>query len=176
MPWVASSDMRSLTALMTKCWSRSYLWSPAYLSWRNGSGGEGGGQFDLPSSGKGGWFVIFRLFKSILFFVNWISMYFFHFIKYYLIYFIIIVFWLGFDRPSGLLLFVPAVLFFHSHASLLSVFVCLIVLFHSCCSHAWVFGKTLLHDFPISYSHNEWYFVFSLFGARETKHAQRTLL
>ena len=33
-------------------------------------------------------------------------------IKYYHILFIIIVFWLGCDRPSGLLLFVPAVLFF----------------------------------------------------------------
>ena len=28
-------------------------------------------------SGEGGWFVIFRIFKSILFFVNWISLYFF---------------------------------------------------------------------------------------------------
>ena len=31
-------------------------------------------------------------------------------IKYYHILFIIIVFWLGFDRPTGLLLFVPALL------------------------------------------------------------------
>ena len=35
--------------------------------------------------------------------------------------FIIIVFRLGSDRPSGLPLFVLAVLFFHTHASLLSV-------------------------------------------------------
>ena len=49
-------------------------------------------------------------------------------IKFYQIMFIIIVFRLGCDGPSGLLLFVPAVLFFHTHASLLSVFVCLIVL------------------------------------------------
>ena len=61
--------------------------------------------------------------------------------------FIIIVFRLGCDRPSGLLLFVPAVLFFHTRAPLLCVFVCLIVLFHSCCSHAQVFGKTLLDEF-----------------------------
>ena len=66
--------------------------------------------------------------------------------------------------------------FFHTHASLLSVFVCLIVLFHSCSSHARVFGKTLLHEFPVSYSHTEWYFLISLFSAREYKHAQRTLL
>ena len=31
-------------------------------------------------SGEEGWFVIFQIFKSILFFVNWISLYFFHFI------------------------------------------------------------------------------------------------
>ena len=30
------------------------------------------------NTGKGGWFFIFRLFKSILIFVNWISLYFFH--------------------------------------------------------------------------------------------------
>ena len=68
------------------------------------------------------------------------------------------------------------VTFFHTHASLLIVFVCPIVLFQSCCSHSRVFGKTLLHEFIISYSHTEWYFLISLFGAREYKHAQRTLL
>ena len=48
---------------------------------------------------------------SILFFVNGISLYFFPFlIKYYHILFIIIVFWLGCGRPTGLLLFVPALL------------------------------------------------------------------
>ena len=125
---------------------------------------------------EGGWFVIFRLFKSILFFVNWISLYFFHFLQ-------------NFTRLCLLLLYFDYVVigrrdffyscqlyFFHTHASLLSVFVCLIVLFHSCCSRAWVFGKTLVHEFPVSYSHTEWYFLISLFGAREYKHAQRTLL
>ena len=29
---------------------------------------------------------------------------------------------------------------------------------------------------PFSYSHTEWYFLISLFDAREYKHAQRTLL
>ena len=56
-------------------------------------------------------FFIFWLFKFILFFVNWISLYFFPFvIKYYHIMFIIIVFWWGCDRPSGLLLLVSALL------------------------------------------------------------------
>ena len=50
------------------------------------------------------------------------------------------------------------------------------VLFQSCCSHVRVFGKSLLRAFPISYSHAAWQFRFSLVGARETKHAQRTLL
>ena len=49
---------------------------------------------------------------------------------------------------------------FHSHSSLLTIFVCLIVLFRSCCSRAWVFGKTLVHEFPMSYSHTEWYLLF----------------
>ena len=41
---------------------------------------------------------------------------------------------------------------FHTHASLLPFF-CSFVLFHSCCSHVRVFGKTLVHEFLICYSH-----------------------
>ena len=48
---------------------------------------------------------------------------------------------------------------FHTQAFLLAIFV--VTLFHSCCSHARVFGKTLAHEFPISYSHTEWYLHFS---------------
>ena len=33
-----------------------------------------------------------------------------------------------------------------------------------------------MHEFPISYSHTEWYLLISLFGAREYKHAQLTLI
>ena len=33
---------------------------------------------------------------------------------------------------------------------------CLIVLFQSCCSHAQVFRKTLVHEFLIFYSYTEW--------------------
>ena len=64
---------------------------------------------------------------------------------------IIIVLWLGSDRLSGLffracLTFFRACLtFFHTRASLLIFFVCFIILFHSCCSPARLFGKTLLH-------------------------------
>ena len=41
------------------------------------------------------------------------------------------------------------------------MFVSFFVLFHSCCSHAQVFGKTLVHEFLISYSHTEWHLFFS---------------
>ena len=48
---------------------------------------------------------------------------------------------------------------FHTHAYLLIFFVCLFILFRSC-SHAQVFGKTLVHEFLISYCHTEWYLLF----------------
>ena len=49
---------------------------------------------------------------------------------------------------------------FHTHTSLLTFIICFFILFHSCCFHARVFGKTLVHEFPISCSHNEWYLLF----------------
>ena len=67
--------------------------------------------------------------------------------------FIIIVFCLGCDRPSGLLFFVLTSFFVPSSSVSLSYF-------RFCCSNARVFGKTLVHQFPISYSHAEWYFCF----------------
>ena len=70
--------------------------------------------------------------------------------------FIIIVFGLGCDRPSGLLFFRARFTSFHTHASL-AFFVRYVILFNFCCSHARVFGKTLVHKFPMSYSHTEWY-------------------
>ena len=36
----------------------------------------------------------------------------------------------------------------------------LFILFQSCCFHARMFGKTLVHEFYISYSHTEWYLLF----------------
>ena len=41
-------------------------------------------------------------------------------------------------------------------------FLCFFVVFHSCCSHSQVYGKTLVHEFPISSSHTEWNFLLSL--------------
>ena len=72
-------------------------------------------------------------------------------IKYYNIMFIIIVFWFGNDKSR--FFFHARFPSFHTHASLLTFFVCCFILLHSCCSHAQVFGKTLVHEFPISYSH-----------------------
>ena len=70
--------------------------------------------------------------------------------------FIIIVFWLGSDRRRDFFFFVPDLLFFRTHASLLTLFACFFILFHPCCSHPRVFEKTLVHEFPMSYSHTEW--------------------
>ena len=39
-----------------------------------------------------------------------------------------------------------------------------------------VFEKSLVHELLISYCYTEWCLLFSLFGARENKHIQRTLL
>ena len=61
-------------------------------------------------SGEGGWFVIFRIFKSFCFLLIEFHCLFSFLIKYYHILFLILC-WLGCDRPSGLLLFVPAELF-----------------------------------------------------------------
>ena len=67
---------------------------------------------------------------------------------------------------------------FRTHSSLLMFFVCFFILCRSCCSHARVFGKTLVYEFPISYSHSEWYLFFSdsattsaqcVFGAKNYK-------
>ena len=51
--------------------------------------------------------------------------------------------------------------FFLTDASLLTFFVGLFILFNFYCSHARVLGKTLVHEFPISYCHTEWYLIFS---------------
>ena len=76
----------------------------------------------------------------------------------YNILFIIIIFWLGYDRQSGLFFLSP--LCFCLHSRLSSYLLRLFILFRSCCSHARVFRKTWVHEFPISYSHTEWYLLF----------------
>ena len=63
--------------------------------------------------------------------------------------------------------FCPLYLFPYSLlSSYLLLFLCV---FHSCCSHARTFGKTLVHELQISYSYTESYLFFS---ARATPSAQ----
>ena len=74
--------------------------------------------------------------------------------------FIFIVFW-GFFRPSGGRREAVGTSFIvrarftsvQTRSSLLTLFICFFILFHSCCSHVLVFMKTLLHEFLISYNH-----------------------
>ena len=77
--------------------------------------------------------------------------------------FIIIVFiiiWyfdlVGLGRPGFFLYFFPHSRFSSSRLHLV------FLLFHYCCSHARVFGKTLVHEIPFSDSdsHTEWYNIF----------------
>ena len=65
--------------------------------------------------------------------------------------FIIILFLLGCDSLSDLLFFSCPLCFFPYYVSL-TFFVCFFILFHSCCSHAQVFGKhwCMSSPFPIA--------------------------
>ena len=58
-------------------------------------------------------------------------------------------------RPSGHF-FSAIFVSFHNRSSRLTFFVCFYVIFHSCCFHAHVFGKTLEHEFHFSCSRTEW--------------------
>ena len=111
-------------------------------------------------AGEGGWFVIFRLFKSILFFVNWISFYFLHFLS-NITTLCLLLLHFDIDVIGRLGFFCSCPLCFFPCSRLSSyLFVCLFVIYRFCCSHARVFGKTLVHEFPMSYSHTEWYLPF----------------
>ena len=69
-----------------------------------------------------------------------------------------------FFRPAVVLyIFATNAYPIHSYNFLL----CLFVLFYSWCSHAQVFGKTLEHEFHISYIHAERYLLYSLCKSNE---------
>ena len=46
--------------------------------------------------------------------------------------------------------------FFPHHSSLITFSPCFFDLLKSCCSHAQVFGRTLVNEFHIFYSHTKW--------------------
>ena len=84
--------------------------------------------------------------------------------------FIIIVFWFDNDRESGLLFFCTSFTF-HTNVSLLSF--CFFNLFHSCCSHERLFGKTRMHEFYISCSCSDWcLLVVVLWPVEHASHAR----
>ena len=56
--------------------------------------------------------------------------------------------------------FLSCMLYFFPYSRFSYYLVHLFILFHSCCFHAWVIGKTPVHEFPISYCHTEWYLLF----------------
>ena len=126
-------------------------------------------------------FFIFDLIKSILFLVNCISLHFFHVLLNITILCLLILsppgdsgWTVGVDQLRnsstvsrraivqvfGTSFFRASFTSFYAHASLLAFF-SFSVLFHFCCSHAQVFGKTLVHEFLISYSHTERYLISS---------------
>ena len=78
-------------------------------------------------------------------------------IKCYHINFIIIVFWLGSDRPSGLTFLFSSAYFFPNSRLSSQLHISSYFLFRSFYSNARVSGKTLVHEFLLSYSHTEWY-------------------
>ena len=60
------------------------------------------------------------------------------------------------------LFFFPCTLYVFPYSHLFSTFfVSFFILLHFCFSQARVFGKMLLHEFHISYSHTEWFLRFS---------------
>ena len=70
-----------------------------------------------------------------------------------------IVFWIGSDGALGILF--SYLLYFFPYSGLSPSF-CFFGLFHFCCFHVLVFGKTLVHDEDhIFYIHTEWYLHFS---------------
>ena len=82
--------------------------------------------------------------------------------------FIIIVFWLGSDRPSGFF-FLARFTSFHTHASLLtssSVYLISFLLFP--CASVWENARAWV---AISYSRTEWYLLF--FAKRRDRNGRR---
>ena len=82
------------------------------------------------------------MFKSILFFVNKILLYFLFFP------YLIILFYFHWVMIGHQDFFFSCLLYFFPYSLLSSYFLHLFL------------GRTLVHEFPISYSHTEWYLIF----------------
>ena len=91
------------------------------------------------------WFLLIEFYCT--FFISY------KILEYYVYYYYILIRMWQADRTT---FFCAHFASFHTHASLLTFFICLFILFHSFCSHARMFLKTLMDEFPISYSHTEW--------------------
>ena len=72
---------------------------------------------------------------------------------------------LGSNDVGTLFFFFSCCAFFNFNSFLPAFLLCFFAIFHSYCSHLPVFGKTLVHEFHIFYSHTEWnFFLFVLLG------------
>ena len=112
------------------------------------------------------WIIFYKFFLGFLIVqvhflkLNLIALFPFLIKYYHIMFIIIIVFWLGSDRPSGHVFFLFRFTSFNTHASLLTFFDYFFTLFRHCCSHSRVLGKILMHEFPISYSYTAWSIFF----------------
>ena len=68
---------------------------------------------------------------------------------------------IGLSYSLGLWDFIFSCQLYVFPCSRISSFLLFLCLLNSCCSHVKVFGKTLVHEFLISYSHTELYLIFS---------------
>ena len=104
--------------------------------------------------GESGWFL--NSSSTLVFFGNSIWLHFFIFyeiLPYYVYYYCTLI---RIVKAIGTSFFFCAHFYsFHTHFSLLTSF-CFFVLFQSSCSHAQVFDKTFMNEFPILYRHTEW--------------------
>ena len=83
-------------------------------------------------------------------------------LQYFVYYYYCILVWMWCDRRTS---FIRARCTFF-HTQILMPLFCVsssvsLSYFVPCCSHAQVFWKTLVHEFPMSYSHTEWSLPFS---------------
>ena len=117
----------------------------------------------------GGWWMNDFLFSivQIHFFKFNFTVLFLYLIKYYLIMFIIIVFWLDSNRPLGLF-FVPSLFFSILTPQFFTLFLCLILFLLFPFASVW---ENTRDQFHIFYDHTEWYLI--VFAKRDDRNGRR---